>query len=101
MSVASWADALAAPPGSVLALVMPVDRGFRRDGVLAVAAADLLGSRADRDDTVAGPGDTSLFTFGNVRVGDVIVHEDHGIAMSSGWSGCRPPAMRSRVTRSR
>jgi len=81
---ASWADVTAAAPGSVLALAMPVTRGFRRDRVLAVAAADLLGSRAERDDTATGPADTALFSLGEIRIGDVVVHEDHGIALVSG-----------------
>ena len=83
-SAASWAEMMAAPPGALLTLAMPVDRGFRREGVLAVAAADLLGSRAEREDGTVGRVDTTLFDLGEIRIGDVVVHEDHGIAVVAG-----------------
>lgn len=82
--VESWAEVLAAKPGSALALAMPAERGFRRDGVLAVAAADLLGSRAERDEIGHAPADMALRDIGEIRVGDVVVHEDHGIATVAG-----------------
>lgn len=80
----SWAEIVAAEPGTVLSLAMPADRGFTRDQVLAVTASDLLGSRADRGGGLLVPGDATLFSFGEVRIGDVVVHEDHGIATVSG-----------------
>ena len=80
--VASLAAASAAPVGSVTLLAAPVDRGFVHDGLTVVAAADLLGSRARLDeaaDRVAG------FDGGaDLHVGDVVVHEDHGIGVVSG-----------------
>lgn len=82
--VSSWALVVAAKPGSVVALTMPVDRGFNHDDVLAIAAPDLLGSRADRTDALCGRADAALFSFGEIRVGDVVVHEDHGIAIVTG-----------------
>ncbi len=81
---ASWTQVAAAPPGSAWTLALPADRGFRREGLLAVAAADLLGSRAARDDAASGPTDTALFDFGEIRVGDVVVHEDHGLGVVAG-----------------
>ncbi|WP_375286821.1 helicase-related protein [Sphingomonas sp.] len=81
---ASWAEVRKAPAGSLALLEAPIDRGFRADGVLAVAAADLLGSRAERDDAQTGAADTALFGFGEIRIGDVVVHEDHGIGLVAG-----------------
>ncbi len=83
-AVASWGEARAAAPSSVLTLGMPVPRGFRMDGLLVIAAADLLGSRAQRDDEQASSVASQVFDFGEVRVGDVVVHEDHGIAVVAG-----------------
>ncbi|WP_267395398.1 MULTISPECIES: helicase-related protein [unclassified Sphingomonas] len=80
----SWADVVAAPVGSLCTLAIAADRGFRRDGVLAIAAADLLGSRAERGDSHAAVVDTALFDMGEIRIGDVVVHEDHGIAVVAG-----------------
>ncbi|MBB1498757.1 helicase-related protein [Paracoccus sp. MC1862] len=78
----SWEEVIQADPGSLLSLPMPAERGFRRQGVLAVAAADLLGSRALREDAVA-TGQTLLDQVG-IRIGDVVVHEDHGIGVVAG-----------------
>ncbi|WP_404713802.1 DEAD/DEAH box helicase [Sphingomonas sp. MMS24-J13] len=83
-TVRSWADVVAAEPSMLLALPVVVDRGFRRDGIVAVAAADLIGSRAERHDSGAGHADASLFDFSEIHIGDVIVHEDHGIGVVAG-----------------
>ena len=82
--VADWTRVKRAKKGSLLSLAVAIERGFRRDGVLGVAAADLLGSRAERDDTATGTGDAALFDLGDIRVGDVVVHEDHGIGVVAG-----------------
>lgn len=79
-----WTGVPAAPAGSALALDFAAERGFARDGVLAVAAADLLGSRAARDEADHAPGDADLFNLGDIRIGDVVVHEDHGIGVVEG-----------------
>ncbi|MDO6415595.1 helicase-related protein [Sphingomonas sp. BIUV-7] len=83
-SASAWTEVLGAAPGSLLALEAPVDHGFRREGIVAIAAADLLGSRAERDDAQAASGDIALFGLGEIRIGDVIVHEDHGIGVVAG-----------------
>jgi transcription-repair coupling factor (superfamily II helicase) len=82
--VGNWMEATAAPDGSLLSMEAPVDRGFRRGNVVVVSAADLLGSRADRGDAQAGVDDATLFALDEVRVGDVVVHEDHGIGLVRG-----------------
>ncbi|MEH3101546.1 TRCF domain-containing protein [Sphingomonas adhaesiva] len=82
--VDSWRAVRRAKAGTIVSLAIAAERGFRRRGVMAVAAADLLGSRADRGDTAAGPGDTAVFDLGEFRVGDVVVHEDHGIGVIDG-----------------
>lgn len=81
---ASWADIVDAPPGSILCMEAHIDRGFTRENVLAIAASDLLGSRAEQGQADAGRPDIALFGFGDIRIGDVVVHEDHGIAIVAG-----------------
>lgn len=84
IAATSWREVRMAPAASVLTLEMPVGRGFRAGDVLAVAAGDLLGSRAQRDgDSVAATA-ADLFDFGEIHSGDVVVHEDHGIAVVAG-----------------
>ncbi|WP_299361583.1 helicase-related protein [uncultured Paracoccus sp.] len=81
--VQSWAEVTGAAPGSLLSLPIPCERGFRRDGVLAVSAADLLGSRAEREDAV-GTGLPTMPDAVAIATGDVVVHEDHGIGVVAG-----------------
>ena len=83
-TVGSWGEARAAKPGSLLMLAMPVPRGFALDGLLAIAAADLLGSRSQRETDQPSTTDSQVFDFGEIRIGDVVVHEDHGIAVVAG-----------------
>ncbi|MCW3798435.1 helicase-related protein [Sphingomonas sp. BN140010] len=84
VAATSWAEARATEPGSLISLEMPVPRGFRLPGLLAVAAADLLGSRAQRDTDPAVSVEVPLLEASEVRIGDVVVHEDHGIAIVAG-----------------
>ncbi|HZF95603.1 MAG TPA: TRCF domain-containing protein [Allosphingosinicella sp.] len=81
---ADWFSAHSAPAGAVVTLPAPVPRGFRFGGTVAVAAADLLGSRAQRDDDEGAAGDAQMFAVAEIRMGDVVVHEDHGIAVVAG-----------------
>ena len=79
-----WAAVAKAPKGSLLTLAAPADRGFATKGVLAVAAADLIGSRADRDDGAVRRVDPDLLQTTEIRVGDTVIHEDHGIGTVAG-----------------
>ncbi|MDB5694895.1 MAG: box helicase [Sphingomonas bacterium] len=81
--VDSWAAVRAASPGALLSLVMPVDTGWRGEMVTAIAAADLLGSRAvtDTGDLAADPFGAHV---GEIHIGDVVVHEDFGIGVVAG-----------------
>jgi transcription-repair coupling factor (superfamily II helicase) len=82
-AVDSWTAALAAPKGSALMLVAPVDGGVLLDGIAVVAAADLLGGRAAIDATASGT--TTLFPAGGeLTRGDVVVHESFGLGVIEG-----------------
>ncbi|WP_235425365.1 helicase-related protein [Croceibacterium mercuriale] len=82
--VRSWADAMAAAPGALLMMEMPLRRGFRHDGLVAITAADLLGSRAQRDIDAPSADAAQIFAMGELHVGDVVVHEDHGVCVVAG-----------------
>ncbi|WP_347302371.1 helicase-related protein [Croceibacterium sp. TMG7-5b_MA50] len=84
VAVASWTDALAAEPGTVLMLAMPLRRGFRQGGLVALAAADLLGSRALRDMDRDPVSAAQVFAADELRVSDVVVHDEHGICVVAG-----------------
>ena len=80
----SWREAVSAEPGSLSMLEMPLARGFRVEGLVAVTAADLLGSRAQRDIDARSPEAAQVFARAELRTGDVVVHEDHGICVVEG-----------------
>lgn len=76
------ATALAA--GSGAALIAPIDRGAMTDPLLLVAAADLLGSRALIGAATEPVMAALARSGGDIRRGDVVVHEDHGVGLVAG-----------------
>jgi len=74
----------ALPEGSGAAIVAPIDRGVLTDAVVMVAAGDLLGSRA-LIGAAAEPVTAALArSGGDIRRGDIVVHEDHGVGLVVG-----------------
>ena len=71
-------------PGAIAVLVAPVDRGADGSELIMIAAADLLGSRA-----IIGAAQDSVAVglaqgVGDIRAGDLVVHQDHGVARVMG-----------------
>ncbi|MGE0718604.1 MAG: DEAD/DEAH box helicase, partial [Alphaproteobacteria bacterium] len=74
----------AAPAGAQLAIRLPVDRGFQipDDGIVVVAAGDVIGSAIIGRDSPSEPvlpGGSEGF-----RVGDLLLHLDHGLGQLEG-----------------
>lgn len=78
-----WQGVAAAPEGSISCLCMSIPRGFRCGSIVGVAAADLIGSRAEQD---AGTSSATadVFAAPEIRPGDVVIHEDHGLGVVVG-----------------
>lgn len=68
--------------GDILALEAPLERGFVLGGIVAVAAADLLGGRALRASGVGSA--ANLFALGQIEIGDVVIHESFGLGRVQG-----------------
>ncbi|HUD93689.1 TRCF domain-containing protein [Sphingobium sp.] len=71
------------PPGCGGSLTAPVDAGYVDERIVLVAAADLMGSRA----LMAEGGSTGANPWhvgSEMRSGDVVIHEDHGIGRVRG-----------------
>ena len=81
---ADWSVVRKRSAGPLLTLAAPADRGFRTKRLLAIAAADLIGSRADRSDGVVAHVEPALLQSAEIRVGDTVIHEDHGIGTVAG-----------------
>jgi transcription-repair coupling factor (superfamily II helicase) len=92
--VRSWDEAAAAEPGAVLALEADLDDGFldKAAGLAVVTARDLLGSRAKRADE--GPVAVAPWRLdaADLRLGDVVVHVDHGVGVLRGLEPVETPA---------
>ena len=80
--VASWRDAIGA--GAIVTIEAPADAGFKTDTLMVVAAADLLGSRAITSDAGAPATSFAFEGFADLHVGDVVVHENYGLARLCG-----------------
>lgn len=83
-AIDDWGQALNAAPGELLSFEADLDAGYR-DGALkldVIAAADVLGGRLAARRR-AGPDPASLLADPDLRVGDVVIHEDHGLGVLS------------------
>jgi len=78
-----WQDVIKAKPGAILSIDMELDRGWRGDGLIVVAAADVLGSRAQNgiSGSVVDPLTGEATSF---QLGDAVIHEDHGLGLLRG-----------------
>ncbi|SKA12864.1 transcription-repair coupling factor [Consotaella salsifontis] len=86
-----WQDVMEAAPSSLLSLVAPIERGFvsKLEDIAIVAASDLFGSHAQaaglrKPDPLA----TEEVGF---RIGQPVVHRDHGIGILDGLEEIAQP----------
>jgi transcription-repair coupling factor (superfamily II helicase) len=78
--VEDWAAAMGVAPGAVAGVELDLDAGFAdvRAGLVVIAAADVLGGRLAARRTSDA---TALAAEPDLRIGDVVLHEDHGIGV--------------------
>lgn len=80
--VTSWDEIRGMTEGKGSALVMHLDTGFIGEKLIVLAAADLLGSRAQVcNQQFDAP---SLLSRVELGIGDLAVHEDHGVCRIAG-----------------
>jgi len=81
-SVPDLARVLDAPSGSLLSLSADFDRGFEDETLhlTLVTASDILGGRVAQASTDA----RSVIGEPELRIGDVVIHEDHGLGILQG-----------------
>ena len=79
VSVTRWAEVLAQPPGTWVHLEADFDAGFEDDAqsVVVLTPSDIAGGRLAR----RRPGTAELLSEPELRVGDVVIHEDHGLGV--------------------
>jgi transcription-repair coupling factor (superfamily II helicase) len=79
-AVSEWTEVVEAEGGAVLALAMDADEGFvdTVNRLVLVAASDVLGGRVSGE-VASDP--TTLLSDPDLRSGDVVIHEDHGLGV--------------------
>ncbi|MET0364753.1 MAG: DEAD/DEAH box helicase, partial [Sphingobium sp.] len=82
--IENWAQVAALPPSAMAMLVAPVPEGFVSEKFVLVAAPDLLGSRAALQNEGPSALNPLLDAGSDIRTGDVVVHEDHGVGFVIG-----------------
>ncbi|MDP9838711.1 transcription-repair coupling factor (superfamily II helicase) [Neorhizobium huautlense] len=70
-----WMACLSAPSGSLLTLKCGLDRGFAVGDIHVVTPTDVFGENIEEVDT------SNFLREPQIRLGDVVVHEDHGVGI--------------------
>ncbi len=81
--IGNWSDVERGWGTRVRLLEMQLAQGWRDARRLVISASDVLGSNAGLAAASADSGE-HLLEIGDVCVGDVVIHEDHGIAVVAG-----------------
>jgi transcription-repair coupling factor (superfamily II helicase) len=81
--IESWIDSDQGWLNRAKLLDMQLEQGWRDKRKLVISASDVLGSAAGLA-AKSGDGAEHLLEIGDVCVGDVVIHEDHGIAVIAG-----------------
>ncbi|UVO50095.1 DEAD/DEAH box helicase [Sphingomonas sp. SUN019] len=82
--VTGWAAIETLAPGDAACIELPVDAGFVDAQRVLITAADVMGSRALIGGETSPAALPWARTGAEIRVGDVVVHEDHGVALVHG-----------------
>ncbi|WP_394270273.1 DEAD/DEAH box helicase [Qipengyuania sp.] len=69
---------------------VPLDEGTVQDGIVLMAAADLLGSRAQGEHALSGPIEADPLAIA-LRLGDAVVHDEFGVGILRGVQGFAHP----------
>ena len=72
------------PPGITGLVVLGLDRGFLTDTIAVVSETDLLGERISRPPRKRKRADQFIAEATEIADGDLVVHQDHGIARYDG-----------------
>ncbi|MBF0192960.1 MAG: transcription-repair coupling factor [Magnetococcales bacterium] len=82
----NWELGLAAPPGPVRLIIGDVDRGFihNRFGIIMLTEGSIFGTKVRRRQLDQRYLDQLLASFADLKEGNLVVHNDHGIGRFGG-----------------
>ena len=84
VTIESWEEAKALPPGTIGLILLDAERGFTIDGVSFVSEQDILGQRLGRASKSKRRSENFLSEVSSISEGDIVVHVDHGIGRYDG-----------------
>jgi transcription-repair coupling factor (superfamily II helicase) len=87
----NWREVGGAPSRSIVYLKLDLEAGFvdQPAAIAVIAVADLLGSRARQPEPAVGPS-RPLSRDTLFRIGDTVVHLDHGMGLLRGLETVKP-----------
>ncbi|MDX2144181.1 MAG: transcription-repair coupling factor [Rhodospirillaceae bacterium] len=80
----TWAESQSAPPGTVAAIPLVLERGFVTDKWALITEQDLLGDRLIRSGRKRRKADAFIADAAQLAEGDLVVHIEHGIGRYEG-----------------
>jgi transcription-repair coupling factor (superfamily II helicase) len=80
----SWAAVRRKPAGAISLVTLGVERGFVAERIALVGEQDLLGERISRPPRRRKRADQFIAEATEIAEGDLVVHQDHGIARYDG-----------------
>ena len=83
-NVDDWNQTRDLPPGAVALAVLPVERGFRADGISLITEQDILGERIVRPERRRKRAENFISDVSEIAPGDLVVHIDHGVGRYDG-----------------
>ena len=83
-NVESWQEFLNADNSLLIAIVLPLERGFTTDDFALVTEQDLLGDRLVRTAKKRRRADSFIADAAQITEGDLLVHVEHGIGRYEG-----------------
>jgi transcription-repair coupling factor (superfamily II helicase) len=93
-----WDAAAAAAPGTIGALMAELAGGFAEDGIVVVAFADLMGFQT-RGSAARSAAENPLAGGVNLRLGDAVIHIDHGMGVLRGLETIEADEVASEVVK--
>ena len=82
--VETWSDLLAADTSSLVAICLPLERGFTTKDITVITEQDLLGDRLIRAAKKRRRADAFIADASQISEGDLVVHVEHGIGRYDG-----------------
>ncbi|MCQ2740761.1 MAG: DEAD/DEAH box helicase, partial [Alphaproteobacteria bacterium] len=80
----TWNEALKKAATHVVLTLMPLEHGFKGEGLCLISEQDILGEKQNRRKPKKASSKDFIADIGSLNVGDLVVHIDHGVGRFMG-----------------